>query len=162
MACSGVAERPFAPFSTRKSVMPPVSPADPDVRAATIRRSAAAPSGMKRFLPVRTKPAPVFVAAMATEAGLWCAPSSTASAATASPEAIFGSQAVFCASLPPSIRAEAPTSAEACKGEAASVRPVSSSTRPMARTPSSDPPKASGMITPVQPISAICAKLAAS
>ena len=66
-----------------------------------------------------------------------------------------GSNLFFCSMLPPSKMAEAPMTEVASKGEAASARPVSSSTMPMPGKPNSSPPYCSGRMMPGQPNSAI-------
>jgi hypothetical protein len=114
-------------------VRPSLSPGAPEVRAATISRSAASPSSTKVLVPFSTKPSPDLAADSAVFSGAWCEASSTARVATASPAAIFGSQAAFWASEPPSTRAEAAIRAVESRGEATRLRPVSSRISPRPR-----------------------------
>jgi len=73
--------------------MPSLSPAEPEVRAATTSRSATSPSRTKVLVPSRTKPSSDAVAGRDVFSGAWCEPSSIARVAMAAPVAIFGSQA---------------------------------------------------------------------
>ena len=90
---------------------------------------AAMPSSTKVFLPVILPS----LKTVATFSGLWCGPSSMASAPTTVPSAIFGSHSDFCASEPPRISALAAARPDDRSGEAVSVRPSSSRIRPSDR-----------------------------
>ena len=71
-------------------------PLDP-VRAATIAKSAIAPSGTGFLTPLSVPPDAASLIAFGDGLPL---PSNSASVPIASPEAIFGSHFCFCASLP--------------------------------------------------------------
>ena len=77
------------------SLSRPVEP----VRAATMAKSAMAPSGTGFLTPLRLLPDAVSLIACGDGLPL---PSNSASVPIASPEAIFGSHFCFCASLPAS------------------------------------------------------------
>ena len=145
---------PLVLGSTRNSVSPLRSPAEPPVRAATIRRSAVWPSTTKAFAPVSLKPLPERTACNLVCSGRCFAPSSTASAASSEPSEIFGRCAAFCASLPPRVSAEAASTAVERNGDGIRVRPISSITTPASTAPSPLPPKFSGTSRPENPISA--------
>ncbi len=152
---SGAACSPSAPRSTANRVIPSSSPGSPPLRAATISRSAAWPCCTKLLAPVRRKPLPERSARSAVRAGRWCGPSSIASAATASPDRMRGSQLARCAALPCLSAVTAPTAVER-KGDGVRLRPTSSSTIPASTAPSPSPPSASSIRMPVKPISPNC------
>src|SRR5579871_2943426 len=145
---------PFVLGSTRNSVSPSRSPAEPAVRAATIRRSATWPSTTNAFEPFSRKPLPDRAASSFVCSGRCFVPSSTASAASNSPAEIFGKCSDFCAALPPRESAEAASTAVERNGDGTRVRPISSITTPASTQPRPLPPKLSGTRSPQKPISA--------
>ena len=70
----------------------------------------------------------------------------------AAPAAIFASQA-FCVSDPAAFSTVAASTDAPMKGEGVRVRPRLSAMTPASTAPRSEPPSASGMITPAKPIS---------
>ena len=85
---------------------------------------------------------------------VWRAPSSIAMLPTSSPEASRGRNCACCSALPPRTIALAAT-VVATSGLAARLLPSSSITSPAESQPKSEPPCASGMTIPAQPISRI-------
>src|SRR5258707_1046696 len=100
---SDSASTPSALMSTKNSEISVSRPLDP-VRAATIAKSAIAPSGTGFFTPLRLLPEAESLIACGDGLPL---PSNNASVPIASPDAISGSHFCFCASLPASRSASA-------------------------------------------------------
>ena len=137
-------------MSTMNSEISVSRPLDP-VRAATMAKSAMAPSGTGFLTPVSVPPDAVSLIACGDGLPL---PSNSASVPIASPDAIFGSHFCFCASLPASIKASAARYTVEENGTGASARPISSAITQSSRCPAPAPPNSSGIATPRKPISA--------
>ena len=133
---------------------PSRSPAVPAVRAVTIRRSAVWPSTTNDLSPTSLKPLPERRACIFVISGRCLDPSSTASAASSEPLAIFGKCSAFCAALPPRDSAEAARTEVARNGDGIKLRPISSITTPASTQPRPLPPNCSGTSRPENPISA--------
>ena len=139
--------RPAAPFSTANRVSPS------SLSAATRVTSADAPCTTNCLRPERLKPLPERSARISIASGRCFGPSSTASAATVSPERMPGYQRSRKA-VPFSASTKA--TAVVRKGDGVRLRPISSSTIPASTWPSPSPPSASSIRMPVKPISANC------
>src|ERR1700729_2356799 len=145
-----LASTPPAFISTKNSEISESRPPDP-VRAATMAKSAMAPSGTGFLTPLRLP--------LETASLMFCGdglplPSKSASVPIASPAAINGNHLRFCASLPASRIVSAARYTVDENGTGASARPISSATTQSSRWPAPAPPNSSGMATPRKPISA--------
>ena len=137
---SGFRTRPSADPATQNTLRPSGASGVGAASAAISRWLAVAPSGTKRFWPSSRQPPGSRTARIAIRDGAWCAPSSNPKAVVISPAAMAGNQAARCASDPSVSIAATPTSALCSSGEATSVRPAASSTRPSDRQPIPEPP----------------------
>ena len=118
----------------------PSSPCEPGRRASTTMRSAVWPSSTKLLLPSSRQALPDCVAVMAMpSASLRPSSSEKASVAVVSPEAIAGSSALFCSSVP-ALRMALAASTVDRKGAHRSPRPISSSTIARSAWPKPPPP----------------------
>ena len=129
------------------SVSRPLEP----LRAATMAKSAIAPSGTGFLVPVSV---PFATASLIACGDGLPAPSNSASVPIASPDAIAGSHFCFCASEPASTIASAARYTVEENGTGASARPISSAITHSSRCPAPAPPYSSGIATPRKPISA--------
>ena len=154
----GVIVTPGA-WGGRTTMLRPLLPRDPGVRASTSSTSALSAWITKSLLPssIQPPPAPARSSTVTPSTPAWpCVPVS-AQAICALPAAMRPSRSSHCAWLPASRTRDAASATVLKNGDAASRRPCSSCRMHSSTQPRPAPPKRSGMASPAQPSSpAIC------